>query len=95
MVQRLANVRMEKALSEGCMSWVGVLFTLLSVPLQSACTARAKGYTGTEFLCFEDVESPLDAHRQQESLSSPFNGPAGFTLHLRGKITIKYRKGSK
>ena len=91
-VKKLATCWIETALADGCLSWDRVLLKLLGNILQSALAARAGDvarsmlYTGCQYLAYEHIELKLES----PDMDGPFS-----VQQLRGRFTLKYRKGKK
>ena len=90
-VEKLSQAWLEKAISEGCVSWDKVLLKLLNVVIMSTLSARAGDiarshlYKGDEVLCWKDIELTLSSDATM-SLS---------VQNLRARITLRFLKSRK
>jgi len=90
-IEKLSQVWLETAISQGCISWDKVLLKLLNVVMLSTLAARcgdiarSNFYKGDEVLCWKDIELTLSS----DATISPS------VQSLTAKIRLRFLKASK
>ncbi|SMR55280.1 unnamed protein product [Zymoseptoria tritici ST99CH_1E4] len=89
-ILRMAQIWIDRAIDEGCISWDRTLLKLLGVVLQSACSsrsgdiARSTLYKGLECLCWKHLQLTIKDPDQPLSVQN-----------LTLQVTLAYTKGHK